>query len=115
MRKFYDTEHEEIITEATLRAEFEQMKKDDPANYDYTFEQFITVCNGKNGTLKTIRMTLCPHCYEAIRSRGEKLHGIHFYTDDIDEEADEITEEADRASYCEWCEEAGHGEIYIII
>lgn len=112
MRKFYSYDYGDIITEADLRREYEENKKRDPEEYNYTFEQYITNCTSKNGALAEIRASYCEHCLEAIRSRGEKLQAIHVCPDFPEDDA---ADDPDAPSYCDWCEEAGHSDIYIVI
>lgn len=45
MRKFRDTNTGEIITEGELRREFEELKKEEPEEYDYSFEQYLLNCS----------------------------------------------------------------------
>ena len=55
MRKFRDTNTGEIITEEELRKEIEEMKKEKPEEYDYSFRNYIRNCTDKNGTLEEVR------------------------------------------------------------
>lgn len=55
MRKFKDTNTGEIITEEELRKEFEELEKETPEEYDYSFGNYIRNCTDKNGTLEEIR------------------------------------------------------------
>ena len=48
-RRFYDTEHDTIITESELRAEFH------PSEEFPVFELWIREITGKNSTLELIR------------------------------------------------------------
>ena len=52
MNIFIDTEAMRFVTEKELRQEFEQLKREQPEEYDYTFEQYIQNCTSKNGTLE---------------------------------------------------------------
>ncbi len=45
MRKFRDTNTGEIITEEDLRKEFEELKKENPEEYDYSFNQYLLNCS----------------------------------------------------------------------
>ena len=51
MRKFRDTNTGEIIAEEELRKEFEELKKETPEEYDYSFNQYLLNCTSKNGML----------------------------------------------------------------
>ena len=51
MRKFRDINTGEIITEEELRKEFEELKKETPEEYDYSFNQYLLNCTSKNGML----------------------------------------------------------------
>ena len=51
MRKFRDISTGEIITEEELRKEFEELKKETPEEYDYSFNQYLLNCTSKNGML----------------------------------------------------------------
>lgn len=114
MQKYLDRENERIITEKQLKAEYEAIRADGGTDAE-TFEQYIKNCTDKNGALEPIRMTLCPHCLAGIRSRGEKINGILIYPDDYADEENEIDDESEAQSYCDWCEEAGHLEVYVIL
>lgn len=52
MRKFRDTNTGEIITEEELRKEFEELKKETPEEYDYSFNQYLLNCSE---TLEEVR------------------------------------------------------------
>ena len=54
MRKFFDIETRETITETELKAEFDELKAHDPETYDYSFTDYIRNCTDKNGTLTEI-------------------------------------------------------------
>lgn len=56
MRKFYDIETREIITEDVLRETLEILKDEDPNTYgDITLEQYISNClTINNGTLEEL-------------------------------------------------------------
>lgn len=45
MRKFRDTNTGEIVTEEELRKEFENLKKETPEEYDYSFNQYLLNCS----------------------------------------------------------------------
>ena len=45
MRKFRDTNTGEIITEEDLRKEFEELKKETPEEYNYSFNQYLLNCS----------------------------------------------------------------------
>ena len=51
MRKFRDTNTDEIITEGELRKEFKELKEATPEEYDYSFNQYLLNCTSKNGML----------------------------------------------------------------
>lgn len=52
MRKFRDTNTGEIISEEELRKEFEELKKENPEEYDYSFNQYLLNCSE---TLEEVR------------------------------------------------------------
>lgn len=54
MNIFIDTEAMRFVTEKELRQEFEQLKREQPEEYNYTFEQYIQNCTSKNGTLEEV-------------------------------------------------------------
>ena len=54
MNIFIDIEDMRFVTEKELRQEFEQLKREQPEEYDYTFEQYVRNCTSKNGTLKEV-------------------------------------------------------------
>lgn len=51
MRKFLDTENGVEITIAELEAEFEQLKREQPTEYNYSFDEYLNNCTSKNGFL----------------------------------------------------------------
>lgn len=53
--RIFEDERGYTVTEGELRRDFEELKLDDPEDYFYTFEDYIAVCTGKNGTLTEIR------------------------------------------------------------
>lgn len=54
MREFIDTETGGIVSEAVLRAEFEQLKAEQPEEYPYSFPAYIRNCTSKNGFLMEV-------------------------------------------------------------
>lgn len=54
MNIFIDTEVMRFVTEKEPRQEFEQLKREQPEEYAYTFEQYVQNCTSKNGTLEEI-------------------------------------------------------------
>lgn len=58
MRKFYDVETEEVITEDALRYEFEALKRiaeiEGGGPEAETFGEYLAACLSKNGTLTEI-------------------------------------------------------------
>lgn len=54
MRMFYDTENREYIDDNYLAFVFDELKKDDPETYNYSFAQYVNNCTSKNGTLVEI-------------------------------------------------------------
>lgn len=110
MKKYLDIDYNEIRTEADICREYADRAAADGIT-DITAEEFIAAKIGA-GELAEIRMTLCEHCLEAIRSRGEKLRAVHVCPDFPDEDD---ADDPDAASFCDWCEEAGHTDIYAVI
>lgn len=53
--RLFEDERGYTVTEDELRRNFEELKLDDPEEYFYTFEDYIDMCTGKNGTLTEIR------------------------------------------------------------
>lgn len=47
----FEDEQGEIVTEAELRKEFEQLKADQGDEYNYSFEDYVRHCTGRHGTL----------------------------------------------------------------
>ena len=43
-----------IVMESELYEDFQNMKKEDPEEYGYSFTDYVRECTGKNGTLKQI-------------------------------------------------------------
>lgn len=54
MRVFKDEEGR-LITENTLRREFTFLRAAERAEHDYSFENYVRNCTGKNGTLTEVR------------------------------------------------------------
>ena len=55
MRYYYDIEQEKYISRHELQKIFEQLKTDNPGEYDYTFSCFIMNCLAiNNGSIQTI-------------------------------------------------------------
>lgn len=50
-RKFIDNETDKIITIEELKIVFEELKTEQPEEYNYSFEDYIKNCTDKNGTL----------------------------------------------------------------
>lgn len=54
MKLCRDTETGKIITEEQLRAEFDELKREQPEEYNYTFADYIRNITGKNGTMEEV-------------------------------------------------------------
>ena len=55
MRKFRDLEFDIIVTEGELLRTFKHLQREQPDEYNYSFENYIRNCTDKNGTLEEIR------------------------------------------------------------
>ena len=55
MRKFRDLEFDIIVTEEELLRTFRHLQREQPNEYDYSFENYIRNCTDKDGTLEEIR------------------------------------------------------------
>lgn len=55
MKVYRDTETGEIVTEKQLRAEFEELKREQPEEYNYTFAGYIRNITDKNGTMEEVK------------------------------------------------------------
>lgn len=53
--RIFEDERGWLVTEEELRRDFEELKREEPEEYWYSFEDYIRVCTGKNGTLTEIR------------------------------------------------------------
>lgn len=53
--RLFEDEHGYTVTEDELRRDFEELKREEPEEYWYSFEDYIRNCTGKNGTLTEIR------------------------------------------------------------
>lgn len=51
MRIFRDTEYGDIVTESTLKAEYNALRSENPIEYCYSFDEYINNCTSKNGFL----------------------------------------------------------------
>ena len=89
MRKLRDTNTGEIITEEELRKEFEELKKETPEEYDYSFNQYLLNCTSKNGML--IEITNENKNIEnekenrTMKTYDEKVEAIKNIIEDMDE------------------------------
>ena len=54
MRKFRDLEFDIIVTEEELLRTFKHLQREQPGEYNYSFENYIRNCTDKNGTLSEI-------------------------------------------------------------
>ena len=54
MRKFRDLEFDTIVTEEELLKTFKHLQKEQPDEYNYSFENYIRNCTDKVGTLSEI-------------------------------------------------------------
>lgn len=52
--RLFEDERGYTITEDELRRDFEELKREDPEEYFYTFGEYVDMCTGKNGTLTEI-------------------------------------------------------------
>ena len=55
MRKFRDLELDTIVTEEELLKTFKHLQREQPDEYNYSFENYIRNCIDKDGTLSEIR------------------------------------------------------------
>lgn len=55
MRKFRDLEFDIIVTEEELLKTFKYLQREQPDEYNYSFENYIRNCTDKDGTLEEIR------------------------------------------------------------
>lgn len=55
MRKFRDLEFDIIVTEEELLRTFKHLQREQPDEYNYSFENYIRNCADKDGTLEEIR------------------------------------------------------------
>lgn len=55
MRKFRDLEFDIIVTEEELLRTFKHLQREQPDEYNYSFEDYIRNCVDKDGTLEEIR------------------------------------------------------------
>lgn len=87
-RLFVD-ERGEFVTEAQLREEFKQLKAEQPDEYDYSFEDYVLNCTGRNGTLTEI------HPKRAAGRTDDARRGREWHTED----GDRVTEKELRAEF----------------
>ena len=89
MRKFRDTNTGEIITEEDLRKEFEELKKETPEEYDYSFNQYLLNCTSKNGMLIEItnedKNIKNEKENRTMKTYEEKVEAIKSIIEDMDE------------------------------
>lgn len=53
--RIFEDERGWLVTEDELRRDFEELKREEPEEYWYSFEDYIRNCTDKNGTLTEIR------------------------------------------------------------
>lgn len=53
-RLFKDIERNILITEDDLKREFDDLKSEDPTEYNYNFSDYIKNCTDKNGFLEEV-------------------------------------------------------------
>ena len=51
MKHYRDTERGALVSETQLQAEFEQLRSEQPNEYNYSFTDYIRNATGKNGFL----------------------------------------------------------------
>lgn len=56
MKQYRDTETGDTVTEERLRAEFDNLKKDQPEEYNYTFADYIRNITDKCGTMEEVKI-----------------------------------------------------------
>lgn len=50
----FKTESDETVTAEELKAEFEQLQREQPEEYNYSFNDYIKNCTDKHGTLEKV-------------------------------------------------------------
>lgn len=55
-KRLFKDEYGHIITEDELYDEFNQLRAEQPEEYDYSFEEYIKNVTGKNGSLTVVKM-----------------------------------------------------------
>ena len=102
MKKYRDIKTGNIITESELKSKFEEMKTENPEEYNYTFTEYIHNCSAKNGFLKEIKtLCVCNNCLAAIESHeGRQRYERHYIDNPI---------------ICDWCEMETYNEINELI
>lgn len=53
--RVFEDERGYTVTEDELRRDFEELKRNEPEEYFYSFEDYVDMCTGKHGTLTEIR------------------------------------------------------------
>lgn len=111
MRKFRDTNTGEIITEEELRKEFEELKKETPEEYGYSFNQYLLNCTSKNGMLIEItnknKNIKNEKENRTMKTYDEKVEAIKNIIEGMDE-SDAV------ALHNEWCYETNNYDDEII-
>ena len=81
MNYYVDLNSREAIAEDRLRKEFAIMQTEDPDIYNYSFEEYIRNCTGKNGFLQTLEDAM----HEAARIlkywHAERFEYVEEYKD----------------------------------
>lgn len=54
IRKFYDVEHDEVLTLEELQDEFDAKDEEEKEEFAGNFWAWLQECTGKNGTLEAI-------------------------------------------------------------
>lgn len=58
MKQYVDLNSREVIAEDRLRKDFAIMQAEDPDIYNYSFDEYIRNCTGKNGFLQTLESAM---------------------------------------------------------
>ena len=54
MKYFFDTENGNAYTETELQTEFEELQRQQPEEYSYSFKEYLQNCTDKNGFLEEV-------------------------------------------------------------
>lgn len=104
--KYYDTEHDIVLTEEDVRDIFLELKNADPELYDYDFKEYLINCTGKNGTLEEYTDVYEVSDADAIKIIEDRIPlGLFFCRDTVGTEKKSVFVGIDNSGGEAWTED----------